>query len=207
MENQWTGDKAPTAVLPTVPIRKLNGDYRSREYLTLPEVDLLVETAKRNRWGLRDSLMILMAFRHGLRRSELCSLQSTQIDFNRGVLHVNRAKNGSPSVQPLTGKELRALRKLQREGNGGSFVFMSERNAPISPEGFARMLTRVAKAAGLDELKVHPHALRHSTGFYLANERQADTRSIQAYLGHRNITHTVRYTELRSDRFNGFFKD
>jgi type 1 fimbriae regulatory protein FimB/type 1 fimbriae regulatory protein FimE len=105
----------------------------------------------------------------------------------------------------LSGPELRALRRLQRESAPSPFVFVSERGAPFTTAGFARMIERVAKAAGLG-LKAHPHMLRHACGFALANAGH-DTRALQAYLGHRNIQHTVRYTELAPDRFKGFWKD
>ena len=110
-----------------------------------------------------------------------------------------------PSVHPLTGKELRALRRLQREQKLGRYVFMSERGAPMSPVGFRRMLERLGKAAKM-AFGVHPHMLRHACGFKLANQG-VDTRSLQHYLGHKNIQHTVRYTELSPDRFRNFWKD
>jgi type 1 fimbriae regulatory protein FimB/type 1 fimbriae regulatory protein FimE len=98
------------------------------------------------------------------------------------------------------------LRKLQREAHGSQFVFVSERGAPSSTGGFARMLRRAADAAKLESLKVHPHMLRHAAGFKLANDGH-DTRSLQAYLGHKNIQHTVRYTELAPTRFKNFWRD
>ena len=149
--------------------------------------------------------MVLLTYRHGLRASELCALGWEQVDLVHGLLHVARAKNGMPSVHPLTGKELRALRRLQREQEPGRYVFMSERGAPMSPVGFRRMLERLGKAAKM-AFGVHPHMLRHACGFKLANQG-VDTRSLQHYLGHKNIQHTVRYTELSPDRFRGFWKD
>jgi type 1 fimbriae regulatory protein FimB/type 1 fimbriae regulatory protein FimE len=94
----------------------------------------------------------------------------------------------------LSGPELRALRRLQRESVASPFVFVSERGAPFTTAGFARMMERAAMAASLG-IKVHPHMLRHACGYALANKGH-DTRALQAYLGHRNIQHTVRYTEL-----------
>ena len=149
--------------------------------------------------------MVLIAFRHGLRASEACDLRWDQVDFNRAVMHVRRAKQGTPSVHPLSGLELRALRRLQRENQASPFVFVSERGAPFTTAGFARMVERAAKAAGL-KLKVHPHMLRHACGYKLANNG-ADTRLIQDYLGHKNIAHTVRYTELNSGRFDDLWGD
>ena len=198
--------KAPTIEKRTVPRGRLpNADYRSREYLTEREVDRLMKVAVDNRHGHRDATMILLAFRHGLRASELCSLRWEQVDLTHGRLHIQRLKNGMPSVHPLTGTELRALRRLQREQAPGRYVFVSERGAPMSAVGFRRMLTRLGQAAKMP-FGIHPHMLRHSTGFKLANQG-VDTRSLQHYLGHKNIQHTVRYTELTPDRFRDFWKD
>src|SRR5665213_1005806 len=187
------------------PGRAPNAKLRTREYLEEGEVDRLIAAAKDNRWGLRDSTMILVAYRHGLRVAELVDLHWDQVDFRTATLHVRRAKRGTPATHPIMGDELRALRRLQRELEAKSpFVFMSERDAPFSSAGFARMLARLGKAAGFG-FKVHPHMLRHACGFKLANDGQ-DTRSLQAYLGHKNIQHTVRYTELSATRFKDFWR-
>jgi type 1 fimbriae regulatory protein FimB/type 1 fimbriae regulatory protein FimE len=188
-----------------VPGRPKNSELRTREYLTVTEVQELMDAARENRHGHRDASMILIAFRHGLRASEVVDLRWDQVDFNRAVLHVRRVKKGTPSVHPLSGTEMRALRRLQRESKARPFVFISERGAPLTTAGFARMVERTATAAGLG-LKVHPHMLRHACGFALANAGH-DTRALQAYLGHRNIQHTVRYTELAPDRFKHFWTD
>ena len=196
----------PAIVKRTVtPRRAKNSELRSREYLTEQEVNALIAAARQNRYGHRDSTMILIAFRHGLRASELVGLRREQVDYARAVLHVRRIKGGTPSVHPLSGVELRALRRLQRESTASPFVFVSERGAPFTTAGFARMMERVGEAAGLG-LKVHPHMLRHACGYSLANAGH-DTRALQAYLGHSNIQHTVRYTELAPDRFKDFWKD
>jgi type 1 fimbriae regulatory protein FimB/type 1 fimbriae regulatory protein FimE len=120
-------------------------------------------------------------------------------------LHVRRVKNGTPATHPLTGRELRALRKLEREAPDTPFVFVSERGAPFSVSGFRRMIERATEAAGL-EIKAHPHMLRHACGYALAN-KGTDTRTLQAYLGHRNISNTVRYSELAPNRFRGLWQD
>jgi site-specific recombinase XerD len=106
----------------------------------------------------------------------------------------------------LTGKELRALRRLQREQVPRSpFVLTSERGKPFTKRGFQAMVERAGEAAGFD-MKIHPHMLRHASGFKLANDG-VDTRTIQAYLGHKSIQHTVRYTELAPTRFKSLFRD
>ncbi len=100
---------------------------------------------------------------------------------------------------------MRALRRLQREQAPRSpFVFTSERGAPISTAGFARMVERAGVDAEL-AFKAHPHMLRHACGYALANSGH-DTRALQAYLGHKNIQHTVRYTELSPSRFKDFWR-
>ena len=197
----------PNAVKRTVtPERRPNADLRTREYLTEAEVERLITSAKGNRWGHRDSTMVLLAYRHGLRASELVDLRWDQVEFDRGVLHIRRVKQGSPSTHPILGDELRALRRLQREQDPkSSFVFTSERGAPFSTAGFARMVERAGVEARLG-FKAHPHMLRHACGYALANKGH-DTRALQAYLGHRNIQHTVRYTELSPTRFKNFWCD
>ena len=115
-------------------------------------------------------------------------------------------QQGSPATHPLTGKELRALRRLQREQELKSpFVFTSERGTPFTRRGFQAMVERAGKTIGFD-VKIHPHMLRHACGFKLANDG-VDTRTIQAYLGHKSIQHIVRYTELAPTRFKSLFRD
>jgi type 1 fimbriae regulatory protein FimB/type 1 fimbriae regulatory protein FimE len=197
---------APTAEKRTVtPIRRPNAEIRTREYLTDAEVEKLAEAAKGNRYGHRDATMVLTAYRHGLRSSELVDLRWDQVDFASATLHVRRAKRGTPSTHPIRGDELRALRRLQREQEPKSpFVFTSERGSPFTTAGFARMVERAGVEAKLG-FKSHPHMLRHACGFALANKGH-DTRALQAYLGHKNIQHTVRYTELSPDRFKDFWR-
>jgi integrase len=187
------------------PNRLPNDKLRTREYLTEAEVERLMLGAKRNRWGHRDATMILVAYRHGLRASELADVRWTQVDFATAALHVRRVKQGNPSTHPILGDELRALRRLQREQEPKSpFVFTSERGAPFTTAGFARMVERAGMEAKLG-FKAHPHMLRHACGYALANKGH-DTRALQAYLGHRNIQHTVRYTELSPTRFKDFWR-
>ena len=157
------------------------------------------------RYGHRDSTMILVAYRHGLRAGELCSLRWDQVDLGRGLLHVRRIKNGTPSVHPMGGVEIRALRRLKREQPESRYVFITERLAPMSTAGLRKTVARIGERARFP-FPVHPHMLRHACGFKLANDGQ-DTRALQHYLGHKNIQHTVRYTELSPERFRSFWED
>jgi integrase len=197
----------PARIKQTVtPRRRRNTDYRTREHLTEAEVEKLIDAAKGNRYGHRDATMILVAFRHGLRAAELVSLRWDQVDFEGSNLHVTRRKRGKPSTHPISGRELRALRRLKREAQIQSpFMFVSERGSPFSVAGFQKLIARAGIAAGF-EFQLHPHQLRHSCGFKLANEG-VDTRTLQDYLGHRSIQHTVRYTELAPGRFKTFWND
>src|SRR6266567_3356324 len=175
-------DTSPTIVKRTLPRLLPNSAYRVREYLTEQEMDRLIETArKRGRNGQRDAAAILLAYRHGLRAQELCSLRWSQIDLRHGRLHVNRAKGGQESVHPLHGPELRALRPLQ---GPSPYVFITEAGTPVTTAWFLRMVQRTGKAAKLP-FQVHPHMLRHST-YKLANDGH-DTRWLAHYLGHRNL--------------------
>ena len=144
-------------VTPTTEIRKVtprrpkNAAIRTREYLTESEVEQLIDGCKDNRRPHRDQTMILIAFRHGLRASELCDLQWTQVDFQAGTLAVSRAKNGTPSTHPLTGRELRALRRLHREAEGRSpFLFVSERGSPMTTSNIAKLIEKACEVAKIE---------------------------------------------------------
>jgi type 1 fimbriae regulatory protein FimB/type 1 fimbriae regulatory protein FimE len=199
MEDQGGVFHAPTSTNVTV-MRK-----RPREYLTEAEIERLMRAAKDNRHGHRDATAILVAYRHALRSSELVTLRWDDVDFTTSRLHVRRAKGGETAVHPISGKELRALRRLQRESERGNYIFVSERGAPLSVAGYQRMVARAGAAAGFPFL-IHSHMLRHSCGYKLANDGH-DTRAIQGYLGHRSIVSTQRYTALALGRFKNFWKD
>ena len=189
------------------PRRRSNAALRSREYLTPQEVDRLIHAAGSvGRYGRRDATLLTLAYRHGLRVSELVALRWDAVDLKAGLLHVRRLKNGTPSTHPLRGPELRALRRLQREQTDhAGYVFTSERGGPMTADNVRKMVQRAGETARLG-FPAHPHMLRHACGFKLANDGH-DTRAIQHYLGHKNIQHTVRYTEMAPTRFKDFFRD
>src|SRR5262245_56083854 len=166
MEIAHSFEQSPTAVNVTVPRRQ----RRPREYLTEREIEKLMDAARQNRWGHRDATAILIAYRHGLRASELVALRWDDIEMTTGRLHARRAKAGATSVHPIGAKESRALRRLQREATVTSpCIFASERGAPLSVAGYQRMVARAGEAAGFGFL-VHSHILRHSCGYKLAND-------------------------------------
>jgi integrase len=186
------------------PRRRTNAELRSREYLTESEIEKLMKAAERvGRHGHRDATLILIAYRHALRVSELVALRWDAIDLAHGMVHINRLKNGRDGTHPLSGRELRALRRLKRDYPDTPHVFVSERGGPMTSSNVRKMLTRAGEGLGMP---IHPHMLRHGCGFKLANQG-IDTRSIQAFMGHSSIASTVIYTEIAPGRFKGFWKD
>ena len=146
-----------------------------RKYLTGREIEKLMDYArKHSRYGHRDSTMILVTYRHGLRASEVCDLQWHQVELDHGRMHVRRAKNGTPSVHPIRGDEIRALRKLRREGPNEAYVFH-------------HLIQRLGKAARMP-FPLHPHMLRHACGYKLANDGH-DTRALQHYRPQEHPAH------------------
>ncbi len=205
---QKPGKRRPTTKNGKVrpPSRRSNLHRRSREYLTPDEMTRLIAAAGRlGRHSARDAALVLLAYRHGLRVSELVALRWDQVDLKQGLLHVRRQKNGVPSTHPLRGPEIRALRQLQRDYPDTPYIFVTERKGPLSTATVRKLVARAGEEAMLG-FPVHPHMLRHACGFKLANAGH-DTRAIQHYMGHKNIQHTVRYTELAPDRFKDFWTD
>ena len=179
---------------------------RDREYLRPDEVAALMKAARgMGRHGERDSAIILLMFRHGLRTAELVALRWQQVDLKRGYIDIHRAKRGHDSQHPLRGPQLRVLRQLKRDYPDSPYVFVSERGSPLSTRSVRHLIARAGTEAGLP-FAVHPHQLRHACGYYLASKGH-DTRAIQDYLGHKDIHHTVRYTKMAPQRFEGFWDD
>ena len=180
-------------------------DRRSREYLRPDEVEVLLKAAKRNRQGHRNHTLLLMMWRHGLRIGEAAHMEWSDIDFRDARIHVRRLKGSRSGEHPLNGDELRALRRLQREQqlDRSRFVWLSERLTPMSTDAIEKMISRLGKRV-LQDLRPHPHMLRHSCGYALA-QKGIDTRRIQEWLGHRDIRHTSHYTALSGEALRGIW--
>ena len=154
---------------------------REREYLRTSEIHAMIRAAKKvGRHGVRDGAIILLMFRHGLRTAELVALKWTQIDLAGGYIEVHRVKHGHDSIHPLRSPELRALRQIQRDYADMSYVFVSERKAPLSTRSIRHIVARAGESAGIP-FEVHPHQLRHGCGYYLAAQGH-DTRAIKITL-------------------------
>gem|GEM_PF-423416 len=176
---------------------------RRKDFLGPDEIDKLLEAAKGGRHGRRDHLLCLLSFRHGLRISEALRLRISDFDLGRARLWVNRLKGGLSTEHPLAGDELRAIKNYLRDRTGKlPWLFLSERNSPMTRQSGNYILKMAATRAGLKH--VHPHMMRHSCGFYLANAGY-DLRLIQDYLGHRDPKHTTRYTRVAAARFEGLW--
>lgn len=194
----------PANILRKAPGRPKNAEVRSREYLTIDEIESLMKAAGNvGRHRHRDRTLILIMYRHGLRVSEAIDLRWDQVDFKAGTIYIKRLKNGKPATHYLEGDEMRSLRRLRRTYPDGPFIFLSERGGPLTRSTVNKLVERAGHNAAIP-FPVHPHMARHSCGYYLAN-KGVDTRTIQDYLGHVSITHTVRYTELSPHKFKGLW--
>jgi type 1 fimbriae regulatory protein FimB len=174
-------------------------DTKNKNFLTDSEMRKFLIAARKGRHGVRDYCMMLLAYRHGLRVSELTDLKMPDVDLETARIFVRRKKGSLSTHQPLDGDELRAIRawlraREKRPDSNSPYLFFSERGA-ITRFAVNYLVEQIARRAELG-FSVNPHMIRHSTGYYLANKGY-DTRLIQDYLGHRNITHTVRYTNVR----------
>lgn len=176
-----------------------------RNHLTGFEVKRLIEVVKhKGGWyAFRNATLILMLYRHGLRRSEAAHLRWSDIDMSEGTIYIRRTKGSRSGCHPLQGDEMRALKKLKKDNDPSPFVFTGNRHTPLSERSISHIVHQAGILAGF-EFPVHAHLLRHACGYYLAN-KGVDIRTIQDYLGHANIQNTVRYTYLSATRFEGLW--
>ena len=183
-------------------------DQNAKNFLTASEMKKFLEAARQGRHGVRDYCLMLTAYRHGLRVSELIDIRLKDLDFDSARIYVRRLKGSLSTHQPIEGDELRSIRawlKIRENypNSSSNYLFLSERG-PMTRQSINYLVEKTGIRAKLN-FKVNPHMLRHSTGYYLAN-KGCDTRLIQDYLGHRNITHTVRYTRTSAHRFEGLWR-
>lgn len=183
-------------------------DQTENNFLTESEMKKFLDAARKTRHGIRDYCLMLMAFRHGLRVSELVDIRLKDLDLETSRIFVRRLKGSLSTHQPIEGDELRSigawLRIREEYPNASSnYLFLSERGM-MTRQAVNYLADQISSKSRLD-FKVTPHSIRHSTGYYLANKGY-DTRLIQDYLGHKNIAHTVRYTRTAASRFEGLWR-
>ncbi len=183
-------------------------DAHAKNFLTESEMKKFLGAARKGRHTVRDFCLMLVAYRHGLRASELIDIRLKDLDLEMGRLFVRRVKGSLSTHQPIEGDELRAVRAWLREredypNSNSNYLFLSERG-PLTRQAVNYLVAQTGKRAKL-KFAVNPHMLRHSTGYFLANKGY-DTRLIQDYLGHKNISHTVRYTRTAATRFDGLWR-
>ncbi len=183
-------------------------DQKGKNFLTESEMKKFLEFARQGRHSVRNHCLILMSYRHGLRVSELIDVRLKDVDFDSARIYVRRLKGSLSTHQPIEGDELRAIRAWLRErenypNSNSNYLFLNERG-PMTRQSINYLVEQIGHRAKLN-FKVNPHMLRHSTGYYLAN-KGCDTRLIQDYLGHKNITHTVCHTRTAAHRFEGLWR-
>jgi type 1 fimbriae regulatory protein FimB len=159
-------------------------DRRPKDFLDPSEIKSFLEAAKDARNGMRDHFLFLMMYRHGLRCSEAIDLRRDDVSFDRATLWVRRLKGSNSGMHPIEGDELRAIRRyLATRNDALPWLFVSERQGRLTRFAVNYLVDRTAKASGFE---LHPHCLRHSCGYALA-DKGIDLRTIQEWLGHRSI--------------------
>ena len=173
---------------------------RDRNFITVDELELLIKACAKTRHPIRNQAIVQTIFWHGLRVSELCQLNTSDLNIKTGRLYVKRLKSSLATTHPVRPEVLRTLKRyLKNRESQLRTLFINERGDQFDRSSINYLLKTLSKRAGLP-FTVNPHMLRHGCGYALANLGH-DTRLIQDFLGHKNIQHTVIYTRTAAKRF------
>src|SRR6516165_6257911 len=181
---------------------------KNRDYLRSDELERLLAAAKQTRNPERDYALVLLAFRHGLRVSELCALRLSDVNLEAGEIYIRRCKGSISGAHPVFNGETAALKRWlakRAEMNISAEVdtlFVSEQRRPLNRVSVWYLIKGLAGEAELEG--IHPHSLRHTTGYHLTNQGR-DPRLIQNYMGHASISSTIRYTAVDTRRYAKLF--
>ena len=195
--------RAVSVVLPVTTSRSKRSRTRvarsTRTHLTPEEILATLKIARAR--SARDWCMVLLAYRHGLRASEVCNLRLADIDLKRQSIIVRRLKGSLETTQPLYPHrgvplldEPAALRALlrERQGDGSDFLFLSQKGGRLHRSAFFRAFQAIAERAGLPAEKRHPHCLKHSLASHLV-AGNVNLALIKQALGHKSISSTMEY--------------
>jgi integrase len=174
-----------------------------RKYLTQTEVEKMIRAIPKGPFQLRNRALILITYIHALRSQEAVTLKWSALDLDNGTVFVRRCKNSTSTSHYLTSREIRLLKRLRSAQQPGAYVFQSRQGGPITTRTMRDIVAQAGEQANIG-ITAHPHMLRHGAGFFLANSGK-DTRSLQDYMGHKQIRHTILYTQIAPRRFRDFW--
>src|SRR6267378_2055021 len=174
--------------------------------------EILAVLKRASKDSLRNHAMILLAFKHGLRASEVCGLRLSDVDLKNGNITVQRKKGSLKSVQnvlDIPGQPLLSEKKVlsawlkdrAKLGDSSDYLFVSQKGGMMDRSAFYRVFSQIAEQAGLPAAKQHPHCLKHSLGFFLV-EQGMSLPYIQQALGHKYLSSTACYLKVTDDLAN-----
>jgi type 1 fimbriae regulatory protein FimB len=185
--------------------------HPKKQMCFLAPVELLALLRAAKAHGTREHAMILLAYSHGLRASEVCGLKLSDMDMRTQSVKITRLKGSLSAVQPMhvhRGEplldEVKVLKAYlsEREDDGSGFLFLSQKGGALSRQHFHGLFQTLAKEAGIPEEKRHPHTLKHSIASHLVGEN-VNLAIVQQKLGHRSISSTMIYVGVTDEQVAG----
>ncbi len=166
------------------------------QFLTQEELKRLFAVIKNK----RDKALFLLAYRHGLRASEIGHLQRTDVDLKQGRITIHRLKGSLSGIYPLQPDVIKLLRAyLRARIDSSPYLFISNRGVPINRRTLWCAIQTYSKKAGLPPEKRKFHSLKHSIATHLLDAR-GELRFVQDWVGHKNVQNTTKYAQLTNPR-------